>query len=273
MTRIARLVGLVANPNLEEAVSTTARFSRELAAAAEVVLSQEVAQKLGQPGVPVERMEADMVICFGGDGTMLRTLQKLPRPTPILGVNFGDVGFLPQLEPRQAEQELLRLIGGFEVREAMRLAVELNGQKMPPALNEAVLVTSRPAKIAHFRVEVDGRLLDEYRADGVVLATPTGSTAYSMSAGGPIVDPRVDATLIVPLAPYRLSARPWVVPGSSEILVRTLREYKHCNLVIDGQHYEEVGSHDQMRFTRSEQPALFVDAGPKFYKKVREKLE
>jgi NAD+ kinase len=97
------------------------------------------------------------------------------------------------------------------------MAVKRNHEDLPCAMNEAVVLTSRPSKISHFRIHVDGKLMEEFRADGVVLATPTGSTAYAMSAGGPIVDPRVDAIIIVPLAPYKLSSRPWVIQGKSTI--------------------------------------------------------
>jgi len=272
VTRVARRVGLVANPKIEDAISTAIRLDGSLDVQ-EILLSPSVAEKIDPSrAVPIEEMDADMVICLGGDGTMLYTFHRIPNHTPVLGVNFGVVGFLPQLDPEHAEREIERLVKGFDVMEMMRLSVELNGKMLPAALNEAVLVTSRPAKIAQFHIEVDGRLLDEYRADGIVLATPTGSTAYSMSAGGPILDRHVDATLIVPIAPHKLSSRPWVVPGSSKIVVRTMLPHKHCTLVVDGQHYEDVGSKDEMVFTRSDEPAIFVEAGFRLYHKVREIL-
>jgi NAD+ kinase len=270
--RTARRVGIVANPNLDEALDAAVKLSESLEVG-EILMAPSVARKAGvSTSVEVKDMDADMVVCMGGDGTMLYVLQHLPQPIPILGVNYGAVGFFPQLNPKDAENEIAQLVKGFGVQELMRLSVEVNGKELPPALNEAVLVTSRPAKIAMFHIEVDGRLLDEYRADGIVLATPTGSTAYSMSAGGPIVDPRVDATLIVPVAPYKLSSRPWVLPGSSKIVVRLMLPSKHCTLVVDGQHYEEVGSKDELCFTRSGEPALFVEAGLRLYRKVREVL-
>jgi NAD+ kinase len=116
-------------------------------------------------------------------------------------------------------------------------------------MNEAVVLTSRPSKISHFRIHVDGKLMEEFRADGVVLATPTGSTAYAMSAGGPIVDPRVDAIIIVPLAPYKLSSRPWVIPGKSTIELELLREDKESMVVVDGQYMVNVGTKDVLTFT------------------------
>jgi len=272
VTRVARRIGLIANPKMEDAVSTAIELDRSLDVP-EILLSPEIASRI-EPSraVPIEEMDADMIVCLGGDGTILHAVHRIPHSTPILGVNYGVVGFMPQIEPKDAESEISRLVKGFNVIELMRLSVSVNGNELPPALNEAVLVTSRPAKIAQFHIEVDGRLLDEYRADGIVLSTPTGSTAYAMSAGGPIIDRHVDATLIVPVAPYKLTARPWVVPGSSKITVRTMLPHKHCTLVVDGQHYEEVGMEDELCFTRYEEPALFVEAGFRLYRKVREIL-
>jgi len=272
VTRIARRVGIVANSKIPKAVASATKIYDTLDVP-EILFTPEIAEMTGRSGaVPIDKMDVDMIICLGGDGTILQTLHRIPKQVPILGVNYGLVGFMPQIQPEDAEQEISRLVKGFNVIELMRLSVSVNGKNLPPALNEAVLVTSRPAKIAMFNIMVDGRLLDEYRADGIVLSTPTGSTAYSMSAGGPIVDRHVDATIIVPVAPYKLTARPWVVPGPSQIVVRTMLPNKMCTLVVDGQHYDDVGPEDEMCFTRSPEPALFVEAGFRLYRKVREIL-
>ncbi len=220
----------------------------------------------------VDEMYADLILIFGGDGTILRSLQLLPKPTPILGINMGEVGFLTVVDPESALYMIDDIIAGFEVTERSRLAVKRNHEELPAAMNEAVVLTSRPSKISHFRIHVDGKLMEEFRADGVVLATPTGSTAYAMSAGGPIVDPRVDATIIVPLAPYKLSSRPWIIPGTSQIKLELLREDKESMVVVDGQYMVNVGTKDVLTFTRCETPALFVKFGDKFYDLVREKL-
>ena len=185
MTRVARRVGIVANSKMDDAVAIATKIYDSLDVP-KIMLTPEIAEMTGRSGaVPLDKMDADMIICLGGDGTILQTLHHIPKQVPILGVNYGLVGFMPQIQPEDAEQEISRLVKGFNVIELMRLSVSVNGKNLPPALNEAVLVTSRPAKIAMFNIQVDGRLLDEYRADGIVLSTPTGSTAYSMSAGGP----------------------------------------------------------------------------------------
>ncbi|HMK45078.1 MAG TPA: NAD(+)/NADH kinase [Methanocella sp.] len=220
----------------------------------------------------IDEMYADLVLIFGGDGTILRSLQLLPKPTPILGINMGDVGFLTVTDPESAIYMIDDIVQNFEVVERSRMAVKLNEYDLPCAMNEAVVITSRPAKISQFRVYVDGKFMEEFRADGIVFATPTGSTAYAMSAGGPIVDPRVNGIIIVPLAPYKLSARPWVVPAKSMIKLELLREDKESMVVVDGQYATNVSTRDVLTFTRCEVPALFVRFGDKFYDLVREKL-
>lgn len=220
----------------------------------------------------IDEMYADLVLVFGGDGTILRSLQLLPKPTPILGINMGEVGFLTVIDPETALYMIDGVLDDYEVVERVRLAVRLNDFELPCAMNEAVIITSRPAKISQFKIFVDDKFMEDFRADGVVIATPTGSTAYAMSAGGPIVDPRVDGIIIVPLAPYKLSARPWVVPGKSIIKLELMREDKESMVVVDGQYTASVRKSDVLTFTGCDMPALFVKFGDKFYDIVREKL-
>ncbi len=239
-----------------------------------IVLEPRAAAEIGKRecAVPLSKMDVDMIITVGGDGTILRTIQLLPRPTPILGINMGDVGFLADVVPASAKEVIERVLDGFEIQKRARLAVHVNDEKLPPATNEVAVITSRPAKILHFRVLIDGKEIETTRADGVVVATPTGSTAYAMSAGGPIIDPRVDAFVIVPLAPYKLSARPWVIPGDSEITLELLRIDKNATIVIDGQHRQTITKEDITRFIKAREPALFVRTDRDFYTKVRDTL-
>ena len=219
----------------------------------------------------VDYMDADLIICIGGDGTILRTLQLSSEQIPILGVNMGTVGFLADITPEEATGVIEDALVGFETESKARLAIGIDEEQLPYAMNEAVVLTSRPAKILRFTILIDGSELETLRADGVVFATPTGSTAYAMSAGGPIVDPRVDATIIVPLAPYKLAARPSVVPAESEILLK-LHEAKEATIVIDGQYNREVSRDEVITITRSNMPALFVKTDKTFFYKVRNKL-
>jgi len=238
----------------------------------EVILDEATAHKLQKRGVKIEEMDVDLLICIGGDGTILRTLHALKSPTPVLGINMGAIGFLAEVQPENSVSTLTGLLEGFEVERKERLSAAITGAKakMPYAMNEAVVITSKPGKMLHFAIFIDGEELERLRADGVIFATPTGSTAYAMSAGGPIVDPKVNATIIVPIAPFKLSARPTVVDINSEISLELL-EMKDAELVIDGQFYRAIGKEERIIITRGE-PALFVKVLGKHFLKLRDKL-
>ena len=241
---------------------------------AEVILDRETAKKLKREnqGVKVEDMSVDFLICVGGDGTILRTLHYLKTSTPVLGINMGAIGFLAEVQPEDAVSVLTELLEGFTVEKRERLSVELKGERgrMPYAMNEVVIITSKPGKMLHFAIFVDGEELERLRADGVVFATPTGSTAYAMSAGGPIVDPKVDAAIIVPIAPFKLSARPTIVDINTVISLELLG-MKEAELVIDGQFYRKVGKEERVSITRGE-PAFFVKTGDRHFLKLQDKL-
>ncbi|MFZ2070851.1 MAG: NAD(+)/NADH kinase [Halobacteriota archaeon] len=236
----------------------------------EVVLDVETANKLKGQGSSIEEMNVDLLICVGGDGTILRALHHLKLPTPVLGVNMGKIGFLADVQPEDAISTLTRLLEGFEVERRERLAVKLKGSKIPYAMNEAVVITSNPGKMLQFAIFVDGEEWERLRADGVVFATPTGSTAYAMSAGGPIVHPGVNASIIVPIAPFKLSARPTVVDINSEINLELLVT-KDAELVIDGQFYRRIGHEYPLSITKGE-PAFFVKLRNRHFLKLQDKL-
>ena len=243
---------------------------------AELYIEPEVAQQLGMEGTPIKTMEnegVDFIISVGGDGTILRTIHKMDDPIPILGINMGTLGFLVDVEPKDAIKTIDDLLIEFDVDTRSRLRVKLNDRPLPPATNEVTLITASPAKIIEFEIIVDGSLMEDFRADGVIVATSTGSTAYAMSAGGPIVDPRVDAIVLVPMAPFKLSSRPWVMPGDSLIEVNLKIPEKYALVVIDGQNIATISAKDKMLISRAETPARFVKASRDgFYAKVKSKL-
>jgi NAD+ kinase len=239
---------------------------------AEVILDEEIAYKLKRPGMRIEDMDVDFLICVGGDGTILRALHSLKSPIPVLGINMGAIGFLAAVQPKDSIPVLTELLDGFEVERRERLSVEVKGKKerIPYAMNEAVVITSKPGKMLHFAIFLDDEELEQLRADGVIFATPTGSTAYAMSAGGPIVDPKVNATLIVPIAPFKLSARPTVVDIKRKIGL-DLFGVKDAELVIDGQFYMGIEKEDGISITRGE-PAFFVKVADTHFLKLGDKL-
>jgi NAD+ kinase len=216
-------------------------------------------------------LDADIMVVVGGDGTVLRAVQLLKSQIPIIGINWGEVGFLTDLEPQNSLDFFRSIRNGFTVEKRMRISISSSGEYLASALNEAVIVTSRPAKMLRFSVLVDGVSAGMVRADGLLISTPTGSTAYAMSAGGPIVDPRIEGFLLVPLAPYMLSSRPWLVSCERSLEV-CLESTKPAKLVIDGQKTWELHEKTSLIVERSPDPALFVDVGKKFFEKVENKL-
>ncbi|HMK53860.1 MAG TPA: NAD(+) kinase [Methanobacteriaceae archaeon] len=270
-------IGIVARVDVGAAVEIAGKiFDFLQKKGVEIILDEPLALKLGQPpemSCQLQDMDTDVVIAVGGDGTILRTQSFIsPKKIPLFGINMGTVGFLTEIDPDNAFKALEEvLVGNYFVEKRTQLRVWHNGE-LPSALNEVVLMTRKPAKMLHIQIEVDEEVVEELRADGLIIATPSGSTAYSMSAGGPIVDPRVGAFIIVPICPFKLGARPTVVANESQIKVKLLREGKKAVAVIDGQFEEEINYMDEIIFRKSEHCAYFVRFTKDFYRKVREKL-
>ncbi len=270
-------IGIIARFDVAEAVEIAERvasflLNRGVEITVDLKLTEEL-PRLREYGEDIRNMEADMILTIGGDGTILRTRSLLEdKEIPILGINMGTVGFLTEVDPENVFSALEAVLRGeYSVEKRTLLSVYHNGE-LPSALNEVVLMTRRPAKMLHIEISVDDEVVEELRADGIIIATPSGSTAYSMSAGGPIVDPRVEAFLIVPICPFKLSARPLVVSNKSMIRVKLLRKGKKAIAVIDGQYEEEINHMDEVIFRKSERKAQFVRLSKDFYRKVREKL-
>jgi len=268
-------IGFVSRHN-EESVRLVGMLADRFRSKADIFVEPEVAQQLGMKETSVEEMErqrVDFIVSVGGDGTILRTIHRMNDPVPILGINMGTLGFLVDVEPKEAEKTLNQLIPEFEVDERSRLKVLLNGKSLSPATNEVALITASPAKMIEFEILVDGSLMEDFRADGVIIATSTGSTAYAMSAGGPIVDPRVDAIVMVPMAPFKLSSRPWVIPGDSTIEVKLKLPLKEALVVVDGQSTTTISINDSLIISKADTPARFVKVGKDgFFEKVKSKL-
>ncbi|MDD4332110.1 MAG: NAD(+)/NADH kinase [Methanosarcinaceae archaeon] len=248
------------------------RFSSEV----KFFISTATADVLGVLGTPVEKMReagVELLISVGGDGTVLRNIAKMKDPLPVLGINMGTLGFLVDVEPEAALETIEEVLYGFSYIERMRMDVFLNGKILDTATNEVAVMSAKPAKIIQFEVQVNECLLDRVRADGIVFATPTGSTAYAMSAGGPIINPRVNAVLIVPVAPFKLSSRPWVIPSDSEIKIWLLDSKKEAVVAIDGQKSYRIRAGDEVKMIKSKYPARFVKISDAcFYERVQRKL-
>lgn len=246
---------------------------------AELATDSEGAPFLDLPGLAPDQVgKADLMVTFGGDGTLLRAAHVCCKHrTPILGVYFGRFGFVTQCDPNEVGAALSLFIDGqAKVTERMMLCTELirDGRVVASlhSLNEAVVQRSATARMLYFEVKVDGHELTRYPADGVLVATPTGSTAYNLSAGGPICDPNLDAMILTAANPHTLSARPLVLRPNSEIDIR-VETRGDVILSCDGQGRLAMISGDHVRVRRSEYHTrlLMVDDAD-FLVKLKEKL-
>ena len=209
--QIERL-GMLVHPEKPEA----ARLARRLA---------EICREKGPALVPVDSRNAsaladvDVVAVLGGDGTILRALRLMgEKMVPVLGVNLGTMGFLAECAPEALEEAVRRLAAGdYRLEERMLLRVEREGGESSLALNDVVVSRGACQRVLQADVTVDGQAAARFSGDGLVISSPTGSTAYSLSAGGPVVVPQLDCIVLAPDCPHTFSARPMVVSGDSQI--------------------------------------------------------
>jgi NAD+ kinase len=230
-----------------------------------------------------ERLEdpsgIDALITLGGDGTMLRGARFVgERPIPILGINLGRLGFLTACGGEDAEIELALeryIAGDYVVQRRMALAghISRDGSERWRALNDIVLHKGGFARVVHLEVWVNGELIGAYAADGLIISTPTGSTAYSLSAGGPVVVPTVESIVITPISPHTLAVRPVVLPPSAEIEVRANDGPEELLVTVDGQVGSTFTSDDTLLARRAERPVLVVHfRDSTFFSRMRRKL-
>jgi NAD+ kinase len=239
-------VGIVAKVSSEAALRLAATLEKALVRRRRKVLFEEgTAEALKRPrGLPRSRIsfDVDLVIVLGGDGTLLSVARAAPPETPLLGVNVGLLGFLANLTKNELIPRLDDVLGG-RFREDRRGALDVEVSRGPHhghyrALNDAVLNREALARISTFAILLDGRTVAEFRADGVIVSTPTGSTAYNLSAGGPILHPQLPAIVVTPICPHTLGQRPLVVPAATEVRVRVAgpeRRDGGVYLTLDGQ--------------------------------------
>jgi len=222
--------------------------------------------------------DLDFILSIGGDGTLLSAAQAvMKRPIPILGINLGKLGFLTSLE-RDWRQGLEQLINGhYHVEERMVLNCRIEHQDGAEevfwALNEIVIERAGDFNIIPLRVEVDESYMNTYKADGLIISTPTGSTAYALSAGGPVLDPGLDALLIMPISAHTLSVRPVVLPDDSQVTVKLVDPAGRASLHVDGKNSLPVTAHDRIVIRASGYRIQLV-AMPRssFFEKLRRKL-
>ena len=274
MTRIG-IVGNRRYDGLPEVLRTLQRRAPELG----MFLSYEralcEAGAVGDELTDPTRIEA--LVTLGGDGTMLRGARLVAgRQIPILGVNLGRLGFLTACAGTELEWALERFAAGDYTVQA-RMALEARTSREPRdrwrALNDVVLHKGGFARVVYLSVAVNGELIGRYAADGLIISTPTGSTAYSLSAGGPVVVPTVESILLTPISPHTLAVRPVVLPPAAEVSVRAQDGPDELLVTIDGQVGAMFAPGDTLTVRRADRPVLLVHfRDTTFFSRMRRKL-
>ncbi len=239
-----------------------------------VVYDAECARDVGADGCEIEAMDVDLYLVLGGDGMILKAASRgAGKAAPILGFNFGTMGFLTEAKPEEWRSALERVLAGeYFVEERSKLSVLVGRDKVGEALNEAVVASASPVRMLHLHVYVGEALAQSLRSDGVIVATPTGSTAYSMSAGGPILDPRTPAIVITAICPFSFSARSIVIPEHLPIRVKIVDAKESALLVIDGQKILSLEPEQEVTLRKSRSAVKLVKFRRDFYERIRERL-
>jgi len=223
--------------------------------------------------------DTDMLVSLGGDGTLLNLVGHINNyDLPIVGVNLGGLGFLTEFTPESLFETLDKIIEGeFEIqnRLALRSTLIRNNRKTAEhtALNDVVITHQKLARLIEITAFFDEDYVTTYQADGLIICTPTGSTAYSLSAGGPILEPTLDAILLTPICPHTITNRPILVPGNTNIRIAVPKPNMNATMTIDGQIGVPIQKDDSIEVKRSPKPIRLVKC-PKtsFFEVLRNKL-
>lgn len=234
------------------------------------------------PHVPKEQLPTacDMVIVFGGDGTFLSIArQMIWKSVPILGVNLGRLGFLTEVKVEEVYETLELILKGqyhFRERSMLEACVKRQGKELfcLPVLNDVVVGKSAIARVIDFQLRLNGTPVAALKADGLIVATPTGSTAYALAAGGPIVHPRVGGTVIAAICPHSLNVRPLVIPEDSTVEIELMQKEGDIMLTLDGQFGYELHLGDIVTVTKYKRHSVKIVQSPKrdYFELLRTKL-
>ena len=270
-----KIVGIVARYDKEKAIKLAEELVRYLQGKGLRVCVEDTLTKMMETGemTPLERMKTDLIITIGGDGTILRTCVSIPKPEPpILAINMGIRGFLTEVEPKQAFIALDKCLNGdYRIEKCMKLTARADGKKFPDALNEVLVTHGEPAKLLYTRILKDGNPILTCQADSLLVSTQTGSTGYSLSAGGPVLDPSVNAFVLTAMCPLT-DFRPVVFPANSSLTIEILRPNKML-VLIDGQFNRPISSRlPTVTVTRSKNETSFIRFTDNFYDRLRSRL-
>jgi len=273
---LLKTVGIVARTDRKEALDLASQLvERFRLEGFRILLEPSLADRIGQSDVsmPLENMRIDLIVTIGGDGTILRTCLRIPKPEPpILAIDMGVRGFLTEVPPEKALESVENYFkGSYTIEHYSKLASFMGKSRLPDALNEVFITSRYLAKLLHVRIWKGKSVVADCRADGVIVASRVGSTAYSFSADGPILDPELNAFVLTPVCPVTF-LRPIVFSSGSEVTLELLKP-KRAMVVIDGDFQIEIGKKESSILVRkSEYESSFIRFGGDFYQRLKARL-
>jgi NAD+ kinase len=282
-----KTVGVIAKRNIEPHTKLLQKLERYFKKKKiQIVWDENTARALNKKhGFKKEKLlqKSDMAISLGGDGTLLKTARRHPRNNvPIIAVNLGTLGFLTETTESKLFHVLNKTFGGYcrlDRRSILRVTLYRKGKKHSTylALNDAAINQGAFARLIQLKVDIDQRLVNRFKADGLIVATPTGSTGHSLSAGGPIVHPHVEGFIFNPINPVSLSMRPIILPENRQINIhieteRRGGEAEDIGLTLDGQEVVPLKYGDEIKIRKSKRNMYLIREGTRYYKVLRNKL-
>jgi NAD+ kinase len=287
---LIKRIGVVVKPHRHDALETLCRLTEWL--------NEHDIKLVGGPAIERERIEhqtgcaidsvtddelakaVDLILVLGGDGTMIATARMIgDAEVPVIGVNYGGLGYLAEFPITEMFSALTEILAGnYKVQPRVMLSVELQrGETLVTknrVLNDVVVNKSALARIIKIEAYINDQFVNSFRADGLIVATPTGSTAYNLSAGGPLIFPSMNAVVITPICPFTLSNRPFVVPDTSQIEVRLMTDNEEVALTLDGQVGFPLQAGDRILISKSETTFNLVQpANRNYFDVLRDKLK
>jgi NAD+ kinase len=271
-----KTVGIVARYDKKQALILAEEIAKYLTKKnLDVYIEDTLKSKIKsqQKTIALKEMKTDFIVTIGGDGTILRTCLNLSKPEPpILAVNMGVRGFLTEVEPKDAFEALNKILDGdFRVEKCPKLSASANGEPTPDALNDVVVAGREPSKIVYMQIYKDDQPILQCEADGLIVSTQTGSTGYSLSAGGPVLDPEINAIVITPICSLTVF-RSVVFPAECKITIEASRS-KDMVVLVDGNYRKVLPSRKAaVTVWRSKNVTSLIRFNDEFYDRLRNRL-
>jgi NAD+ kinase len=273
--RVLQKVGLVARYDKKPALKLSEDLAKYLKNEGLKIYVEDTLKgrvEIEEEFIPLSKMNTDFIITIGGDGTILRTSIYAPKPEPpILAINMGVRGFLTEVEPKKACEAIEKILrGDYRVEKSTKIAVSIDKESLPDGLNDVVLSAGEPSKILYTQIYKDGKPILRCQADGLIMATQTGSTGYSLSAGGPVLDREVDSFVLTPICSLTVF-RSLVFPTNSTITFKVIRP-KDILILIDGNYRRLTESQQIITVKKAKNVTSFIRFEGDFYDRLRSRL-